>query len=295
MAVSATHSEHRLDELTTYGLGGRPARYLRPTAYGELLRGLRQLRRADTPWRVLGGGSNVLAEDGRLSFAVIHICSPGFRWMRWQNDTTLTVGAGMRLPALLARCADHGVGGLEFLAGIPGTLGGAVAGNAGAWDHDIAERVSSVCVVEPDGTLRTLDAEELNWQYRGLGLGERIIVEAELSLQQRSSGLVKERISQLKQKKLSRHPVTENSAGCIFKNPPGASAGRLIDECDLKGTKVGGAKVSERHANFIINTSNASPQDVFELMQKVKREVKDNFGVELESEVRRWHAATPAA
>ncbi|MEF8787654.1 MAG: UDP-N-acetylmuramate dehydrogenase [Planctomycetota bacterium] len=295
MAIPATEPAHRLDELTTFRLGGRPTHYLRPRGYGELAAALHQLRRDGTPWRVLGGGSNVLAEDGRLSFAVIHICSPRFRWMRWQDETTLQVGAGMRLPALLARCAGRGAGGLEFLAGIPGTLGGAIAGNAGAWDHEIAEAITSVGVAEPDGTFRTLDADELDWQYRGLDLGRRVIVEATLDLQKRSASLVKERIRSLKKEKISRHPVTQNSAGCIFKNPPDESAGRLIDECGLKGQEMGGARVSERHANFIVNTGNASPSDVIALMQKVKREVKEQFGVELETEVQRWHAAPRVA
>jgi len=295
VATPATEPAHRLDELTTFRLGGTPAHYLRPRGYGELAAALHQLRRDGTPWRVLGGGSNVLAEDGRLAFAVIHICSPRFRWMRWRDETTLQVGAGMRLPALLARCARRGAGGLEFLAGIPGTLGGAIAGNAGAWGHDMAEVVSSVSVAGPDGSFAVLDADELRWQYRGLELGRRVIVEATLELEKRSPSLVKERIRSLKKEKISRHPVTQNSAGCIFKNPPDASAGRLIDECGLKGQELGGARVSERHANFIVNTGDASPADVFALMDKVKHEVKRRFGVELETEVRRWHAAPRVA
>ena len=295
MAIPATETTHRLDELTTFRLGGRPARYLRPRGYGELAAALHELRRSGIPWRVLGGGSNVLAEEGKLAFAVIHICSPRFRWMRWRDNQTLQVGAGMRLPALLARCAARGAGGLEFLAGIPGTLGGAIAGNAGAWGHEIAEMISSISVAEPDGSFKTLDADELNWQYRGLELDRSVIVEATLDLQKRSSSLIKERIRNLKKEKISRHPVTQNSAGCIFKNPPNESAGRLIDECGLKGQELGGARVSERHANFIVNTGDASPSDVFELMQKVKRKVEERFGVELETEVQRWRAAPRVA
>ncbi len=295
MALPATETTHRLDELTTFRLGGRPERYLRPRGYGELATTLHELRRSGTPWRVLGGGSNVLAEDGRLAFAVIHICSPRFRWMRWQDENTLQAGAGMRLPALLARCAARGAGGLEFLAGIPGTLGGAIAGNAGAWGHEIAEAVSSVGLAKPDGSFKTLNADQLNWQYRGLELKRSVIVEATLNLQKRSPSLVKEKIRSLKKEKISRHPVTQNSAGCIFKNPPDESAGRLIDECGLKGQELGGARISERHANFIVNTGDATPSDVFKLMQKVRREVKERFGVELETEVQHWHAAPRVA
>ena len=290
MSVQAPAKTLTLDKLTTFRLGGTPRSYVRPSTCGELCGALQRFNRTGTPWHVLGGGSNLLVEDGRLDFAVVHVCSPGFSWLSRRESNSVRVGAGLRLPVLLARCARKGLGGLEFLAGIPGTLGGALAGNAGAWGHNIAERVRAISVVEPDGTFRRMNRDELSWRYRRLDLGERIIVEADLDLEPRSPELIKSRTKSLKQKKKSRHPVSQRSAGCIFKNPPGASAGELIDRCGLKGLQKGGARVSHRHANFIVNTGDASPSDVITLMDEVKKRVKRRFGVELEAEVRHWRA-----
>ncbi len=284
----------QLCSLTTIGLGGTPLRYFRPADTEELRGTLQQCRREELPWRVLGGGSNVLAEDGPLPCAVLHIASPHFCSIQRTGAESVRAGAGVPTPALLGFCRAEGLGGLEFLTGVPGTVGGAVAGNAGAWGRQVSDTLTAVHVVHPDGAERVLPAEQLAFSYRRAELGGAVVVAAEFALQPRDSQLVGRRMAALAQKRREGQPPGPGSAGCIFKNPPGASAGRLVDRCGLKGARIGGAEISCKHANFILNRGDASASDVLGLIGMMKEAVHERFGVELNLEIRHWSAGREA-
>jgi UDP-N-acetylmuramate dehydrogenase len=246
------------------------------------------------PWRVLGGGSNLLVEDGTLPGALIHIHSPGFAHVE-STDSGLSVGAGAPVARMLACCRAEGLGGLEFLAGLPGTVGGAVAGNAGAWGCTVGERLQKIHVMTPEGRQRSIPAAELEMGYRQSGLDGLVITGAEFCVTPRDPELVAAQMKDYVQQRLCRHPLGKASAGCIFKNPPGSSAGKLLDRAGMKGARVGDAAVSTTHANFIVNLGGATARDVLTLVQRMRKAVRDRFGIELELEVRHWPARTPAA
>ncbi|KPK65140.1 MAG: hypothetical protein AMK73_03790 [Planctomycetes bacterium SM23_32] len=285
----------QLGELTTLRIGGTPVRYLHPRSVAELRSALAECRRDRLAWRVLGGGSNLLVEEGLLPYAVIHVCAPGFDRIRRPAHAVIGAGAGVPTARLLHYCRDRGLGGLEFLAGIPGTVGGAVAGNAGAWERHVCNAVRRLRVLRPDGRLKTVRRAALRCSYRHLELDGSVVVEAEFQLEPRSTELIGAQMNRYARQRDERHPLGVRSAGCVFKNPPGSSAGRLLDLCGLKGTRVGNAEVSRLHANFIINRGGAAAEDVLRLIELMRRAVRRRFGIELELEVRHWPGRSKAA
>ncbi|MCD6416098.1 MAG: UDP-N-acetylmuramate dehydrogenase [Planctomycetes bacterium] len=284
-----------LSNLTTFGLGGAPLRYFRPKGPLELREALRQCRRLCMPWRALGGGSNVLVEDGRLPFAVIHMEEPSFAWIRRTGATRLRVGAGARIVSLLAFCRREELEGLEFLAGLPGTVGGAIAGNAGARGKAVADALRRVWTMTPDGRCVVSASEELRFGYRHAEFGEALLMEAEFELARGDRKLIALRMGDCARARRDNQPIGISSAGCIFKNPPGCTAGALLERCGMKGRRIGGAEVSAEHANFILNRGAASSRDVLELIREMKEAVRSRFGIELELEVRHWPAERRAA
>lgn len=285
----------QMRELTTLGVGGAPARYFHPRAEAELARALARCVRRGLPWRVLGGGSNLLVDDGPLPFAVIHVHAPGFDWIDQGDGGIVRAGAGTPTGRLLAHCRRRGLGGLEFLAGLPGTLGGAVAGNAGAWGREIADVLSALTLMRPDGTSRRVPRAELDCSYRGIELDGGVVTAVELALEPCSPELVAARTAGHARRRAMAHPLAERSAGCVFKNPPSQAAGRLLDLCGLKGRAAGRAQVSRRHANFIVNRGGAAAADVLRLIEQMKTAVRREFGIELELEVQHWAERPRAA
>ncbi len=281
--------------LTTFRIGGRPLFYCRPCGYRELECARERCRRHGLPFRILGGGSNLLVDDGCLPFAVIHLCSPGFDWIERTGPTTLRAGGGVRLGELLGYCLGAGLGGLEFLAGIPGTLGGALAGNAGAWGSSIGERVLRTWSLGEANRVEEIPAERVAFAYRTSALGGRIVTEAELALEPRSPELIGGLMRRNLRQKAGRHPVGTPSAGCVFKNPPAAPAGKLLERCGMKGKRVGDAQVSRLHANFICNLAEARAQDVLLLMEMMREAVRGRFGIELEPELKHWESRRTVA
>jgi UDP-N-acetylmuramate dehydrogenase len=284
-----------LQEFTTFRIGGTPRRYFEPGDVGELRDAVAACKEAGMRWRVMGGGSNLLIEDGPLPFAVIRIHAPGFGSLELSGPATVHAGAGVPIARLLSFCGRNGLGGLEFLAGLPGTVGGAVAGNAGAWGSCVTERLSHAVLLNPDGSERRVAGAELDPQYRCTSIGESVVVGARFALEPRSRQLISSQIREHVERRLGRHPLREFSAGCIFRNPPGHSAGRLIDECGLKGYRIGGAQISELHANFILNRGGAAAADVLALISLVREVVRREHGIELELEVRHWAAGSKVA
>lgn len=232
---------------------------------------------------VLGGGSNILfSDDGFRGLIILN----KINYLNF-NGETVSIGSGYSLAKLVSEMTKKGLSGLEFLAGISGTIGGAVFGNAGSWGRSVSEVVKTVKVYTPDGDVVELLPNELEFGYRKSNIGERnlIILEVDLSLKKDDPRKIKSRISENLKKKSETQPK-EKSCGSFFKNPKGHSAGELIEKAGLKRKKIGGAQISEKHANFILNLGNAKSSDIYELAQAAKKAVKEKFEIELEEEVK---------
>ncbi len=273
-----------MKRFTTFKIGGLCELMVFPKDRFELAVVVESCEKAGLPWRVLGKGSNVLVKDGGLEEVVINL-QEGFNWIEAQ-DTTVRVGAGVKLNQLVKFCQEMGLAGLEFCAGIPGTVGGAIRMNAGAEGSEISERIVRVEFYRyPEGRYLK-PKKELNFTYRSLELkaGE-IIIGAEFELENDSPKAIRERIVQYLKKRRRTQPVAFASAGSIFKNPKGDYAGRIIEELGLKGLRIGDAQISDLHANFIINRGRAKAKEVMELINIIRERAKKEKGIELELEI----------
>ncbi len=284
----------QLRQLTSLRVGGTPLCYYHPMNGAELTEALAECRRQELPWRVLGGGTNLLVDEGVLPYAVIHIAAPGFSSIE-RTDAGLRVGAGTPTAEMLSCCRREGLGGLEFLAALPGTVGGAVAGNAGAWGQEICGKLVRAWAVDREGRELPMHRSSLSFSYRCANLRGGVVTAVELELEPRNAELVAMQMGEYARRRLGRHPMAAPSAGCVFKNPPGASAGKLLDMCGMKGARVGGAQVSTCHANFIVNNGTATAHDIMSLIRLMRERVRRRFGIELELEVRHWASRSRVA
>lgn len=280
----------QLRHFTSWRVGGAPSCYFRPLAEADLQRALCTCRQCGLEWRVLGGGSNLLVEEGRLPYAVIHVRDPGFAEVQRLSNGRLRVGAGLRTARLLSYCRTHSLSGAEFLAALPGTVGGAAAGNAGAWGASMADLLVGVRTISSEGRCQWRTRNELSFGYRRSGLDDCVITAVELQLQPADPGRIARATVEYARRRAAGHPLGTPSAGCVFKNPPGYSAGKLLDLCGLKGLRIGDAMVSERHANFVLNAGRATANDILQVVDRMRQSVKQSFGIDLELEVRRWPA-----
>jgi UDP-N-acetylenolpyruvoylglucosamine reductase len=269
---------------TTLRVGGPADAYVEPAGEDDLAAVLRFCHEHDLPVFVLGRGSNLLVKDGGIRGVVICLSHPGFSRIE-PDGQQLLCGAGAKLKAVAVEAKRNGLAGLEFLEGIPGTVGGALRMNAGAMGRAIFETVESVRIMGTDGKARERAASELDAQYRSCpALKSQIVLSAVLRAHPGQPEEIEQRMSQFSRKRWESQPA-EPSAGCIFKNPPSIPAGKLIDGLGLKGTRVGGAVVSEEHGNFIVNTGAATARDVLSLIELIRRQAKTERGIELETEV----------
>ncbi|MDR7517852.1 MAG: UDP-N-acetylmuramate dehydrogenase [Armatimonadota bacterium] len=269
----------------SFRIGG-PADVLAvPRSVRELRAVVRWLFDAGLPFVVLGQGSNVLIADAGIRAVVLKI-GKGLDGVAFDGDR-VTAQAGAGLPFLARAAAARGLAGLEFAAGIPASVGGAVVMNAGAHGHAMAEVVRSVRVLQPDGE-RVLAVAELAYGYRTSALQRQVgvVVEATLQLRQGDPAAVRELTDRWLAQRAATQPLGPPSSGCVFRNPPGDHAGRLIDLAGGKGLQVGGARVSEVHANYILNTGAATAADVLALMRQVSGLVMEKFRVRLEPEIK---------
>jgi len=237
--------------------------------------------------RVLGGGSNLLVRDEGVAGVVLRLSEPPFSKIV-VDGTTVTAGAGASLSHLISHSVKAGLAGLDTLVGIPGSVGGALHGNAGGKSGDIGQHVHSVRVVTIAGERFVRGEDELEFAYRSSSLNELIILEARFELHHEDPDEITRRMRKLWIMKKATQPLTFQSAGCIFKNPRGMSAGWLIDQAGLKGTKVGAAEFSDRHANFIVTHPGATSKDVLKLIDLARSKVLEQFGVDLELEIQIW-------
>ncbi len=268
-------------------LGG-PAEYLlTPSTEDQLLDLLRFCLAEQLPVRILGGGSNLLVADEGVRGAVIRVVEPLLSQVAIDGDT-LTAGAGALLSHAVSESVRAQLAGLETLVGIPGTVGGAVLGNTGGRHGDVGELVASVTVLDREGNIVERSGDELSFSYRHSGLNDILILSAKFQLTPDPSDELTRRMRQNWIMKRATQPLADQSAGCIFRNPRGLSAGALIEQCGLKGMTVGNARISDRHANFIVTEPGATCDDVNQLVTRIQAAVSEKFGVDLDLEICRW-------
>jgi UDP-N-acetylmuramate dehydrogenase len=284
-----------LAPLTTYRLGGPAAVYIEPSETRDLAAACRVLRDAapGAPILALGRGSNLVVSDRGWPGVVVRLGPGAFSWIRPRSDASesgdgLVAGASTSLPLLANWAARRSLSGLEFLIAIPGSVGGAVRMNAGAHGGDVATHLTGVRIFD----IQSMEVEEraageLGFAYRRSNLTEKhLVLEAEFALERADGAEVRARMDQYRRHRAATQPGAVQNAGSVFRNPPGDHAGRLVETAGLKGHRVGGASVSELHANFFIADDGARAQDVFDLVKVIRARVKEVFDIELEPEIR---------
>jgi UDP-N-acetylmuramate dehydrogenase len=273
---------------TWFRLGG-PAEFMaRPQTVDQLLAVLRHCRSAELPCKILSGGSNVLVRDEGVKGYVIHLESPAFADLK-VTDRRVAAGAAVPLTALISQTARAGLAGLETLTGIPGTVGGAIRSNAGGRQGTIGPFVRRVTVIDTSDEVQVREHDDLSFSYRWSNLDEPVILSAEFELEVDDPEAVVRRMRRIWIVKKENQPYGHQSSGCIFKNPtPDLSAGTLIDQGGLKGTRSGGAEVSDRHANFIIAQPGATAADVLRLIDQIHQRIWQQFGYDLELQIQVW-------
>jgi UDP-N-acetylmuramate dehydrogenase len=271
---------------TSLRIGGPVSCLLRPLNLAGLRTAVQVLNQNHYPYFILGQGTNLVVQDDGIRAAAINLESGFSRVERLDAADRITVGAGTRLNRLLRFCLNEGLSGLEFLVGIPGTVGGAVRMNAGTHRGEISHVCEAVHLVLGDGSHCRLPRSNLRFSYRSLELPPGcVVVEAEFSLTPRPREYIREKLLSLVQARKEKQPWQLPSAGSVFKNPPGDFAGRLVEAVGLKGARIGDAQISPKHANFIVNRGQATAKDVKALITLAQEKVQQNFGILLELEI----------
>lgn len=270
---------------TTLRVGGSADVYVEPSGEPELAAVMSIVRALNAPWIILGRGSNLLVLDGGVRGVVISLVNPGFASIE-SRDRSLICGAGARLKLVAMEAKRREIGGLEFIEGIPGSVGGALRMNAGAMGHSIFERIDRIRFMTSEGTIRERRGSDVDVTYRHCAFLERnIAIQAVLTGGFVPRAEIERRLKESNRKRWESQPAA-SSAGCIFKNPESIPAGKLVDELGLKGARVGAASVSEVHGNFIVNEGGAKARDVLGLIELIRERARRERGIELETEVR---------
>jgi UDP-N-acetylmuramate dehydrogenase len=272
---------------TWFQLGGPAEFFAEPENPDQLIGLLKRCHDEGVEARVLGQGSNLLVRDEGAPGMIIRLASLEFGRIDIDGQR-VTVGGGANLGRLVTTAVHRGLGGMEMLVGIPGTVGGALHGNTGSHGGDIGQWTASATVVTTTGETHERTRDDLVFGYRESSLDETVILEAQLVLEEDDPRELARRMQKQWIMKRASQPMGHQCAGCIFKNPRGASAGELIDKSGLKGTRIGGAVVSERHANFIVAEQDCTSQDVLRLIDLVRSQVNERMNVRLELEIEIW-------
>lgn len=276
-----------LKEKTSLGIGGTTDELLLRN-YDTIPEVMRLLADEEIPYRFLGGGTNVLIADGELPWVILHLPTshPGMRL----EGNRVYVDASADLGGMVTFCAKHDLGGMEGLIGVPGSVGGAMRMNAGAYGTQIGSYVREVELYRAaTGRIETMRGNDIRFDYRHTSFApDDVMLRVTLELPSKPYKEILAGIRVCNEKRRASQPLNQKSAGCIFKNPPGGSAGRIIDELKLKGHRSGDAAVSDRHANFFINAGNASCADMLRLIDDVRERVRTAYGIVLENEVIVW-------
>lgn len=282
-------SDEPMAKHTSFRIGGNARRMAFPENEAALSALLSLAKKLEIPCVILGAGTNVLAPDGGLEKLVICL-KDALNTMEQVGPTTVGVAAGVTMSRAAVFAASRNLGGLEFAHGIPGTIGGGVYMNAGAYGGEMKDVCRRVRIMEPDGTCRWLEGDALGFSYRHSAMEEHpwIVVAAELELTPRPEAQVKEKMRELIAKRRASQPLELPSAGSAFKRPVGGYAAALIDQAGLKGYQVGGAAISTKHAGFAVNLGDATAEDVKTLLRQVSERVYAQSGIRLEPEIRIW-------
>ncbi len=288
--ASRVECDAPLGTLTWFRVGGRARYMFRPRVEAQLAALVERAKQEGVPIKVLGSGANVLICDDGFDGVVVRLDSDAFTRVEW-DGATLSAGAGVDLMPLTRRCSEQGLSGLEGLAGIPGTVGGAIRMNAGGRFGEFGSLVRDVDILASHGAIERRSRDQLGFGYRCSAVGDGIVLSTRIELKQDDPGRVKRSFDECFAYKKASQPLSEHSAGCVFKNPPGQSAGAMIDEAGLKGVRCGGAHVSQRHANFIITDREATASDVLRLIDLVRERVLRRRDIALELELDVWESA----
>ncbi len=277
-----------LKGLTTFGIGGEAEYFFAPKNTAQLAKALQQAKKDGLAVFILGAGSNILIAAKQLRGLVIKLSSPNFKRISLKGKA-IQAGAGIPLAQILKTAGENSLSGFEFSAGIPGTVGGALAMNAGIPQARISDLLEAVTVMDYNGKTKTIKKDKIKFAYRKSGLDKYIILAARFKLKFSQKEKIGEMIKQYLESRKARQDKKSFSAGCVFKNPrQDLAAGKLIDLCGLKGKRKGGAQISYLHANFIVNRANAQARDVLSLMKLAANRVKNKFGIKLEPEIKIW-------
>ena len=280
-------TDYPLAKRTWYGLGGAADYFIRPKTVKQLKDVVRRCSKNNIRIYVMGFGSNLLISDKGLRGAVIKLEAEQFTQIEFDGED-VTAWAGAELSKLVLTCVEKGLSGIEALTGIPGSIGGAVKMNAGGNFGDFGSAVESVTLMDSDGNVFEKSKPELVFDYRRTNITAKFILSARLKLNESDSEQIMRTVKEIWIYKKNNQPLNTKNSGCIFKNPQGGSAGALIDRAGLKGHKIGGAVVSEKHANFIIAGKGCKSSDVIKLIDVIKQKIKEQFDIDLELEAEIW-------
>lgn len=272
---------------TSFKIGGKADFLVKPSTEDEIISILKFSKENDIPVFILGNGSNILVRDGGIRGITIKPNLQDISIFENDDNVDIIVGAGYPVAKLSRIVSQKEIAGLEFLSGIPGTIGGAVKMNAGAYGSEMKDCVVETKYMDYDGNIYIINAEEHEFGYRRsiFSKKEVIILETKLKLNYGEKEIIDNKINEITEQRKQKQPITMPSAGSVFKRGDGFVTARLIDECGLKGFSIGGAEVSTMHAGFIVNKGNATANDVIELIEYVKNKVKEKYNVDLELEV----------
>ena len=276
-----------LSDLTTFKIGGPADFFFEAKNKEDLLKAVKLAREFAVPYVIIGGGSNVLVSDEGFRGLVIKAKNEKIKILtQFGNEAIIYSEAGTSLSKLLRFLSLNELSGLEFMAGIPGTVGGAIRGNAGAWQQAIGDKIVEVEVLKDKSQVVLYSAEDCQFSYRNSIFkknNQDIVLSGKMRFLKSRKELIEKKTDEYLSKRASQ--PKEPSAGCVFINPKPLSAGALIEESGLKGVQIGGAKISEKHANFIVNVGGATAKDVISLINLVKDKVREKFSIELEEEI----------
>lgn len=284
--LSGTRKRVRLAPYTTFKIGGLAEYFFEAKTKEDLIKAIETAKKFKLPFFILAGGSNILISDDGFKGLVIKNQNNKIRI----EGSKIVVEAGSKLNELVKVCLKESMSGLEWSAGIPGTIGGAIRGNAGAFEKSIADSVEKVEVLEINSELKIkiYETKDCKFDYRTSIFKEKnnlIVLSAEIKLEKDDREKIKERVERYLNYRKNKHPLEFPSAGSIFKNPKDNAAGILINQCGLSGSKIGQAQISEKHSNFVINLGGAKAEDVCKLINLIKEKVKEKFGIQLEEEI----------
>lgn len=285
------HINEPMSKHTSFKIGGNAKILVNIVSVFELQEILKILKKENIRIIIIGNGSNILVSDKGIDGIVLKIEIKKFEIQKIDSKYRITLGAGCKLGEISYKLADKNISGFEFASGIPGTIGGAIRMNAGAYGSEMKDIVNSITYIDRNGQISKINNKEAKFEYRNSIFSKKdyIIIETEIELESGKKEEIIEKIKEYQKNRIEKQPIEYPSAGSVFKRGDGFITAKLIDECGLKGYQIGDAQISEKHAGFIINKGNAKAKDVEDLIKYIKKQVLEKFGVEIETEIEIIH------